>query len=171
MRHYYLFLLLFLSGITSCRKDEPSSESGKPVITGYYQRSITGGGVNGGDPEIVGNPNTRLGDGNDFASSDYYMISYPNPCMGDQLVITIKSPSESSQKKLWIVPAEWNEKAPENIPAVTKETLDRLSELNITLSSHTSAISINTSKFTNRYYRVYLEVNGKLFYDNVLIQK
>ncbi|ODS86527.1 MAG: hypothetical protein ABS46_00915 [Cytophagaceae bacterium SCN 52-12] len=91
--------------------------------------------------------------------------------MGDQLVITIKSPSESSQKKLWIVPAEWNEKAPENIPAVTKETLDRLSELNITLSSHTSAISINTSKFTNRYYRVYLEVNGKLFYDNVLIQK
>ncbi len=169
MRHYYLFLLLFLSGITSCRKDEPSSESGKPVITGYYQRSITGGGVNGGDPEIVGNPNTRLGDGNDFASPDYYLISYPNPCTGDQLRIATKSPDESSQKQLWIVPAEWSEKAPDNTPIMTNETLDKLSEFSTTFSSQ--MVAIKTSRFSNGYYRVYLEIDGKLFYDNVLIQK
>ena len=168
MKKRFIFLLIPLLLLMSCNEEEPSlrlSEMETPLINGYYCR-----GENGDYKGVVCYPNVEIGSPSEGLQSGSYFLIYPNPAE-NYLRINVKSSLTESEKKLWITRAEFEKPIP-------NEALN-LGMKNAAIGGmpifqrrfDESSFIINLSSFSDGYYRVYLKVDEKLYYDNLVIFK
>jgi hypothetical protein len=163
-----LSILILIQLLLSCTKESTElrmSDFNIPIITGYYLRNIYG--------EImgkVGSPNVKSGDKSNYGNSEYFLVFYPNPC-DEHIGVHIKSPVNSSTKKLWITPAIFDER--------TTNSSIYLNSANIVVGGYpvyqteldNNNIFLNLENIENGYYRLYLKIDDILLYDNLVIAK
>jgi hypothetical protein len=160
-KYIWVILLFFIIG---CTKEEGSfrtSEFETPKISGYYcrtDRAIL--------KDIVGVPNVIL----EKKSLPYSLIVFPNPAE-NSCMINLRPFSDGINKKIWITPAEFEKPIPENAITLGMNNI-RVGGMPVYQNEFTTeAIRINISSFEEGYYRVYLKVEGELFYDNLIVSK
>lgn len=158
-----LFILTLL--FSCCKKNDNVVVDESPILNGYFMRDF-----NAQPNGSVGTPNVYLGDSTDYIKANYFIMSYPNPAQST-IIIDVKSVSSSSINKIWITPANWNTGFTDNsTPFKNKNTL--VVGSNTKVYETTDSLKnfyINTENFQEGYYRVYLNVDGKTFYDNIAI--
>ncbi len=170
MKRFIVYILLAsLSFAQGCKKDETEQdEIDLPIVNGYFARNEAGESMG-----IIGNsnPNVKLGTQNTYLDSDYYITFFPNPAI-NYASLFLKSPDPDETKKVWIVPAIYQ---PDYEP--THDETDELDIVNINDISifHTettgNTLMLDLNTFPSNYYRLYVEVGGYLFYDNIVIDK
>lgn len=162
-------VILFLIMNLGCTKEEadirfPQFEV--PQFTGYYARDEAGHYMG-----RYGMPNVNLGDQYTWENSRYHITMFPNPAHNRSTVF-IKSPNQNQMKKLWLTRAiptlpfeptivesdNWNNFVVGGAPLLQGEFTQREAYLNI-------------SDLPNGYYRLYVEMDGLIFYDNLLIDR
>jgi len=166
------YLLLFIIGtlfIGSCTKKDTQirlSEFKPPTITGFNWKDVSGS--NHGP---IGIPNIKLGNESNELSSPYYFSFYPNPGFS-RINVYVRTPRNAEIKKIWITQAIWANEAPQELIGLNNA-------YNMTVGGSPlfhaefieNAVSIDLSRFADGYYRIYLQVNGHLLYDNLVIYK
>jgi hypothetical protein len=156
--------------IISCSKEDNElrlSDFNLPIINGYYLRDFRANYAGS-----VGIPNVQLGNSTDFNNSIYYFSFYPNPCSEGLCAIYIKTPKSNEIKKLWITPAIFNNQS-------SNCSIDLNNSSNVFIGGSpvfqteftSNNLTVDLSKISNGYYRIYLKVNGYLLYDNLVINK
>ena len=150
--------------IIGCTKEDSElrlSDFGVPTIRGYNMRDLFGDYAG-----TVGTPNIKPGDG-----ADYYFVFYPNP-VEDFCSIYIKTPASNELKKLWITPANFDNN-------ITNSSINLNNANNIVIGGSpvfqteftNNKLTLNLSQVSDGYYRIYLEVDNYLLYDNLVIYK
>jgi len=166
---HLLLLLLITILLPGCTKeaDIRLSEFTTPVITGYYVRNDIGM-----DLKTIGIPNVRLGDNsNDYHTSTYFFTFFPNPCT-DSCLTFVKAPQDNSTRKVWITQANWLEE--KNEPVTDPVGMDNMTVGGYPLIQKeftSDRTMIDLSSLGEGYYRIYLEVDGNLLYDNLIKYK
>ncbi len=137
-----------------------------PVNTGYYAYDS-----NGNFLRVVGIPNIKNG----TAPYDREFVMFPNPLRSstfqheDSVSCRIFLPVGMS-KKVWVLPANYSEHSSStlnqnggsfqvvsNTPVFQIETNDQRVDIILPVDQHTD-------------YRVYVELDGELYYDNIAIR-
>ncbi|MEN8138628.1 MAG: hypothetical protein ABFR62_09350 [Bacteroidota bacterium] len=149
-------LLLFAVLFSSCGKQSESTA----VITGYYLRDASGNAMG-----MVEEPNVKLNNGINDPEYKISIGSYPNPFRHICNIYT-NNPSPEVLKKIVVTKAEFNKRASvsTNMPATAD---DIVGEVLIEQEFTNSYYSLDFSDLETGYYRVYVEINGELFYDNL----
>jgi hypothetical protein len=159
----YLFITVGTLLIIACSKESSDFQLSNfeiPVITGFQVRDHTGSTV-----QIIGNPNIKLKN----ESNRYSFISYPNP-IKSYCYISIKSPADT-YKKVWLVRADYMLNNEPVIETLGMKTLyvGGVPLFKGVIGPQSEAIILDLSSFKNGYYRIYLETDGILLYDNLVI--
>lgn len=134
-----------------------------PEITGYYLRDH-----NGVDMGTVGTPNVKLGSGPNLVESDYFFMAYPNPAY-HHVALYSKSPSGNSVRRIWLVEAVTDYPDP--------GLADSFNGINMVVGgtpliqtvTTTENAFLNVESLEPGYYRIYLETDGMLFFDNLVV--
>ena len=168
-KNYLLFFILGFIIISSCTKKDTEirlSEFETPTITGVNLR-----GFDGSDYGTIGVPNIKQGNESNDYHSAYYFTFYPNPS-AERIFVYIKTPTEGELKKLWIVQANWDNQVSGDWMGLNNATNITVGGSPLVHDEFTpGGIAIELSHFAEGYYRIYLEVNGHLLYDNLIINK
>jgi len=162
-------VILSLMIFPGCTKEEadirfPQFEI--PQFKGYYARDEAGNYMG-----RVAMPNVNLGDQDTWENSRYHIILFPNPAH-NRTTVYIKSPNQYDEKKLWLTQAiptlpfeptivesdTWNNFVAGGVPLLQGKFTQREAYLDI-------------SALPDGYYRLYVEVDGLIFYDNLLIDR
>jgi len=160
------FLALIPLVFTFCAKEEPVTRLPGleiPEITGYYLRD-----QNGYTMGTIGNPNVQPGNGPSLAESDHYFMIYPNPAT-HYLYLYSKSTAANSVRRIWMVAAATGSSAPGYSEAFNSINLVAGGTPLISHTSTSDNIVLDISSLEPGYYRVYLENDGLLFYDNLVV--
>lgn len=164
-RFFIVFLMVpVLAGCTKEEADYRLSGFDIPVVTGFIFRDIEG------TPQgNYGEPNVYLHEGEDYLSSDYRLTVFPNPAY-NMINVDIISPHPDTQKKLWITPAVF---ASPNAGISSDIGMSNmiLGGTPIIQYENSRQFAIDLSSFAEGYYRVYVEADGLIFYDNLVISK
>lgn len=166
---HYTVAILFLIMFSGCTKEDaeirfPQFEV--PQFKGYYAHNEAGNYMG-----RYGMPNVNLGDQDTWENSRYHILMFPNPAHNRSTVF-IKSPVQNQEKKLWLTRAiptlpfeptivesdTWNNFVAGGAPLLQGEFTQREAYLDI-------------SALPDGYYRLYVEMDGLIFYDNLLIDR
>lgn len=160
-----LILLIFTSGCTKEKADYRLSEFDIPVVTGYYLRDDIGFPMG-----KIGTPNVRLSNESDDFTSDYYLMLYPNPC-DKSCVLYIKSPSDQSIKKVWVVQASYFDQMPGSENELNMISLIAGGAPLLQAETTSRNLWLDLTSFKTGYYRVYVKIDDQILYDNLVINK
>lgn len=146
----------------SCNKEEEGISIycfDVPEMGGYIARDYNGSTIG-----IYGNPIIKTGN-----SSGNQLFLYPIPVGGFHNSFSIMTQSENSEKRLWITRAKLNNRiSPSSVNG---------GMININVTGNYLYDTVFTSRYLHLnknilpegYYRVYLEINNEVFYDNLVI--
>lgn len=153
----------------SCSKEEPEirlSQFETPVVTGFELRDEFGN-LN----KVIGNPNIKLGNESNDHTSEYYFITFPNPSI-NSCRVNIKTPNPHSIKRVWIVEAKYFGNSSSSTTHLGASSLIDVggSPLIQSEGPYNGLISIDLSSLKEGYYRIYLEVDHLILYDNLIIE-
>ena len=168
-------IIFALCLLFSCsKKDDLAVPSLQTVtISGYQVRDELGNIA--GD---VGFPDIRIGNVTNYYSTenDFFFISFPNPSTSHVLV-SVQSKSHAIAK-LWMVKASLSTSAQTeqsvqmlgaNQFVSGGNTVFEIDSLPV-FSSH-SLFSLNYENVPNGYYRLYLQMDNILLWDNIVVSK
>ena len=151
---YCLLFLLFISCNSDTDENPFAGKTNLSLVTGLDLRSTIG------QPALrLGNPNTH---------NPGLFTAYPNPPIG---TLFISSGSEISN--VWIVSGQANKSFrdtdfEEILHSGLYDTADIISSAELSLENpHASQVSLNLEALENGYYRVFAEINGVLYWDNI----
>jgi len=162
MKNIFFLLLTSVMFLSTCKKDDSDISNycfDVPEIGGYIQRDANGSTIG-----IVGKPIHYPGE-----YPGAWMMVCPNPLFSYMNSFVVYCSDNTNEKKLWITRAKFK---------------NQLSPTGVTLGMNTAWLSggkifekkfverdihIDKSLFTEGYYRVYLEIDGQVYYDNLVI--
>lgn len=163
MKTYIFTIASILVLITSCTKNNEKNkelEDKTAVITGYFFRDDTGNPIG-----YSGNPNTKLTQSDNPHWSDIRIECYPNPC-NIGFWVSANNLDDDISKRIVITEATFNTNA-----TPTEESIESLDDLGVEKLLDSVTIDknyfIDISSFDDGYYRVYIEIEGEIFYDNL----
>jgi hypothetical protein len=163
-----LVVLIILVFAYSCTKDIADirmPDFAVPIVNGYYARDQNGNLI-----MPVGDPNVRLFSGSDAVSSAYSFGCYPNPS-ANYCFIYINAPAGQTLKKLWITQAIVGDRFDSGSENIYSPNL-AVGGAPIFQAEFTSDhLTVDVSKLSDGYYRIYLKVDDFLLYDNLLVYK
>lgn len=148
-------LLLLLSILAlSCTSDDETSNSDMKLVTGVTFRQ------NPDDtPFQLGNPNTLI---------NGKFVMYPNPAINTAFIAATENVSD-----VWIVPAN-AKKSYQNTDFGSILNNSLYSEQSIIQNSDyslngqaASGISLDVSSLDEGYYRVFVKIDGQIYWDNL----
>ena len=154
-------LIIILFSIISCSSDneDNNTKSGTDI------KLVTGINIRNSEfsqPIQLGNPN--------ILTNNQFII-YPNPTLG---LLRLKSNSDISD--VWIIPAKAN-KSYQKTDFTAILTSEMYNETLITSNAEmeitdltTTNLTINLNELNYGYYRVFVKINGKIYWDNIYFQ-
>jgi hypothetical protein len=164
-----LIILASLSIAPGCNKEQADlrmPEFEVPVITGYLVRDEAA--QHQGN---IGQPNVNLGHPSGNWDSEYFITFFPNPAI-NRGTIYMKSPNEYDVKKVWLTQAVF--RPPYSIPGISTDGMNNfiaggapLLQVEVTERN----LMLDLTDIPTGYYRLYVSVNGHVFYDNIVIDK
>lgn len=164
----FLIILMIASGCSKEENDFRYPELGVPVIHGFWLRDevgITMGSLG------YSTPNVKLGDQSDDFSSPFFFYFYPNP-IHNFLSIYSKIPSGDLPRKFWITHALFRPPGFTAIPQMDGMGNMVAGGFPLVYGEFTgNHMFLNLSELPDGYYRVYLKVQGQIFYDNLVIDR
>ena len=161
--------LLFMGIILitlSCSKEESDirlSEFDAPIITGFEERDEQSNVI-----RAIGNPNVKLGNESNDYTSDYFFTSYPNPSR-NSFQVSIKTPNPNSTQRVWIVQAQYYENGTSTANIGGTTLLDVGGDPLIQYEGILNNLELDVSGLSEGYYRIYLQVDDLILYDNLVI--
>lgn len=151
-----LAILILISCSNDDENNNSSAETDIELVAGVYLRSSEFSTV-----IQLGNPNVF---------TDNQFIAYPNPPIGS---IILSAPVDMSD--IWVVPAN-AEKTYQETDFNSILNSDLYDEAQIKLNSEIelldlnfTTISLNLENLTSGYYKVFVKINGKLYWDNIYV--
>jgi len=161
-----LFVSLLLITL-SCSKEDSGmrlSEFETPVVTGFELRDIQGI-VRG----YIGTPNVKLGNESNHFDSEYYFVTYPNPCR-ESCVVYGQTPDSNETKYVWIVQAQYIDNSTNSTTNIVNAVLLGSGGAPLIQSEFSSNnILLDLSGLSPGYYRIYLKVADVILYDNLIV--
>lgn len=145
----------------SCSKEESTLEGGffeKPLVKGYFERSTEGYPVG-----QVGLPNVQL------EKNGYQLLMYPNPAV-HIVAIQIDKQSKKQLAKAFIVPAATKLT---DLPYYTfsNSTYIQTSRPVAEVESRGGTLHLDVQHLEKGFYRLYVNIDGTLLWDNLLISE
>jgi len=166
MNNLKILIISILLLTLGCSKDDSDvslSEFEIPIITGYELRTIQGQKISN-----YGIPNIKLGNESNNYDSEYFFISYPNPCK-NRCSVYIKSPDTNTTKYVWIVQAQYRDYN-SNISTELGSNIMHVGGVPLIETETTyENISFDVSSLSEGYYRIYLKIDDLILYDNLVI--
>lgn len=168
-RNSLLILLVILVLSSGCSKEEAElrmPEFEVPVVTGFRMRDEAGIFMGS-----IGIPNVKLGHPTGDWNSEYFITFFPNPAM-NQGTVYMKSPGEYDVKKVWLTRAVF--RPPFDTPGIATDGMNNFIAGGAPLlqgETTNQNLLLNLTHLPSGYYRLYISVNGHLFYDNIVIDK
>lgn len=160
----YLLIILILLG---CQKGEDNTPSGLsvPEIAGINYRDNFGAYLG-----TIGTPNVRLS-----SKSNSQIVTYPIPCSNSfSLNINLLGQPDGSEK-IWLVKAKWaggvNSFSPQNKTFFEAGNIPVFIIDDLNLKLGTNEIQINTANLEAGFYKIYIQIENELLFDNLLIEK
>ena len=148
----FISLILLLS---SCSKDKDEPKSYDNIITGFIFRNDVGYAIG-----QIGNPNIKITNGETIQ-----VVSYPNPSRAI-INIYISNIETDTPIKIAITKGLFKEDADVDIinyTSLSEITSDIIFEDIIDNKN----FSIDLSSFDDGYYRIFVEINNDVYYDNI----
>lgn len=173
-----MIIWLFIALSFSCTKDEadlrlPNHET--PKINGYYVRNRFSEFV-----RTIGDPIIKNGiDSNnniiEYITANYnksirYFMIYPNPCRF-YLNLYTRNFDSNSVKKVWITRAQYGVEIPNSYISIGMINKKIGGAPIYQKKFYSDDMTIETKSFSNEYYRIYLEIDSIILYDNLVIYK
>jgi hypothetical protein len=163
-RIVYLLIIITLWG---CKKSNDNASPGLsvPEITGINYRDNYGSYLGS-----IGIPNVRL-----FSSSKSQIITFPIPCENSFKIGLFLNIEPNGSERIWLVKAKWA--GGENNISMQNKTLFEVGNIpvfldsNLKLKKGTNEIEINTERFEDGLYKVYIQIENELLFDNLLIKR
>ncbi|MCK5907072.1 MAG: hypothetical protein KAG37_05740 [Flavobacteriales bacterium] len=149
-------ILLF----SSCSKNNDEPKSYDNIITGLILRNNMGEAMG-----HIGSPNIKVSNVESQLVTNLRIVSYPNPCK-ENLNINITGEENNTPIKIAITKGIFNENATvEEIKytSLSEITSDVIFEDIIANKNY----YVDFSSFEDGYYRVYIEIEGTVYYDNI----
>ncbi len=168
-RNSLLILLVIVAFAISCSKEEADlrmPEFEVPVVTGFHMRDEAAQPMGS-----IGIPNVKLGHPSGNWDSEYFITFFPNPAI-NRGTVYMKSPDEYDVKKVWLTRAVF--KPPFSIPDIDTDGMNNFIAGGTPLIQAETTddhLFLNLTDLSSGYYRLYVSVNGHLFYDNIVIDK
>ena len=162
----YLCLLILIITSNSCTKevaDTRLSDFTEPVITGYYQTN-----ENGEEMGAVGIPNVKRFNGADRNHSTHLMVIFPNPAYYS-FNIRMETPVPSTTKKIWITRANIVDMPDNSGIDLAMTTMVVGGSPVFQTETNSDHITINVEDVEDGYYRVYVEADDIILYENLVI--
>ncbi len=154
MKNLFYVCLVLLA--ISCSSDSATDQTAIDLVTGVTFRQTPDD-----LPQTFGNPNVRVND---------QFVLYPNPTTQYLQVV-----SQSPISDVWIIPAH-AQKIYQSVDFSTVLHSDTYSEAtvanhaSITLNAQTSTeVVVNLESLTEGYYRIFVKINGALYWDNMYL--
>jgi len=139
-----------------------------PVNTGYYAFDQNGSYI-----RQVGNPNVKNGT---FPYQTQFRI-FPNPTaysFSDVYTglwyVSFNSEFEGKEKKIWVMKARYQEIPDEGTIENGRYYLKVGAEVVYETTTMEQILNINLSNPSSRDYRLYVEIDGKQYHDNLAIR-
>lgn len=168
-RNLLLILLVLVVFSLGCSKEEAElrlPEFEVPVVTGFHMRDEAGIFMGS-----IGLPNVKLGHPSGNWDAEYFINFFPNPAI-NRGNIYMKSPNEYDVRKVWLTRAVF--KPPYDAPGIATDGMNNFIASGFPLIQAETTedhLSLNLTDLPSGYYRLYVSVNGLLFYDNIVIDK
>ncbi|TVQ06952.1 MAG: hypothetical protein EA361_18965 [Bacteroidetes bacterium] len=168
-RNSLLILLVLVVFSLGCSKEEAElrlPEFEVPVVTGYHMRDEAAQPMG-----AIGLPNVKLGHPSGDWNCDYFISFFPNPAINFGS-IHMKSPNANHIKKVWITRAVF--RPPYATPVIATDGMNNFIAGGFPLiqaETTDDRLFLNLTELPSGYYRLYVSVNGHLFYDNIVIDK
>lgn len=151
--------ILILMMVLSCNSDEtetPTDKTALSLVTGVNFRET-------GDPNEIPR---QLGNPNILVNNKFFL--YPNPAKETSYIS-----AQENVTDVWIVPAnpekihqEVNFSSILNTNLYTEQTI--ISSSNLSLNGQSAkTIGINIRKLPKGYYKVFVKINGIIYWDNL----
>ena len=172
-------LIIFL--FTSCEKEQQDQQAtfSTPQLTGFVCRNEAAVVY-----YTIGNPNIKLyeaaGTNQDVK---YSMLFYPNPNLysdfnqeqfQSQIYFSVSINAPATQLHFWIESGNYLESS-QNYSTYMGANYylpnEHIIDLNLNAYSGKNVFVLDVSKVQPGYYRAYIEVNGVLLWDNLIINK
>ncbi|GGZ76179.1 hypothetical protein [Algibacter mikhailovii] len=156
-------LIITLISIVSCSSDNESSNS--KIRTDFDIDIVSGINIRNSDlatPTQLGNPNIF---------TDERFIVYPNPTLG---MLALKSNFDISDIYIISAQATKSYQQTDFTSILTSESYNESviasnAEIKITDLTATN-LNINLNELSHGYYKVFVKINGKLYWDNIYFQ-
>ena len=158
-----LIWCLFL--LVSCEKDAAeypviSSMKEPPVITGIAMKDEKGGAIG-----WIGSPNVNTG----TSPRGFKILAYPNPCKNN-LNLAI-SALTSGSARVWMAGAKFEGAASNLSIQFLYDSNTTIDIRYVSLKSGLNNIAIDISARPEGYYRLYVEMEGTTYWDNIWVDK
>jgi hypothetical protein len=165
-----LLLSLIILAAFSCTKENNElrlSDFNTPVVKGYYLRDDFGFFKG-----VVGIPNIKQGNGDDYENSQYYFTFFPNPAE-DFCSIDLKAPTYGEVIKLWITPAYMHNSESNSLTGLSNTYLITIGGSPVYQNEFNSVsfIGLDLSHIPAGYYRINLKIKDYFLYDNLVVYK
>jgi hypothetical protein len=153
-----LFILILIMAL-SCNNDETETQTDKTalsLVTGVNFRET-------GDPNEIPR---QLGNPNILVNNKLFL--YPNPAIENVYIS-----AQENVTDVWLVPAnpekihqELNFNSILNTKLYSEQSI--ISSSNLSLNGQSSkSIGINIGKLPTGYYKVFVKINGEIYWDNL----
>ena len=163
-RIVYLLIIITLLG---CEKSNDNDHPGLsvPEITGINYRDNYGSYLGS-----IGLPNVRL-----FSSSHSQIITFPIPCENSFRIGLFLNIEPNGSERIWLVKAKWA--GGENNISMQNKTLFEVGNIPVFIASElklkkgSNEIAINTSNFEDGLYKIYIQIENELLFENLIIKR
>lgn len=149
-------LLLLLS----CSKEDSDEMEGglfrQPVITGYQLRSTDGSPVG-----EVGRPNVQL------EKNGIFLVTFPNPAVHG-LALRLMKRSSNQRVKIFLLPAV-TDIADSPHYTFSNSTFVQTASPLVEIETTKDYIHLDVRNLANGFYRLYINIDGTLLWDNILL--
>lgn len=162
-----LFFALLITVGHGCSKtdDQPIrlSEMETPALTGFVVRDVTGNPIG-----TIGSPNISTRIEGTSGNAEYSIIAYPNPCK-NMLALMIQSPNPNAAKKIWLVKGKPDAALANSGIDLGMNTAIVGGQPLFQATTVATNLTLDVSSFPGGYYRLYVKVEDRLLYENLII--
>lgn len=162
-----LFFALFLTLLLGCSKSDDNtirlSDMETPALTGFSIRDVTGNPIG-----TIGSPNINTRIEGTSGNAEYSIIAYPNPCKS-MLALMIQSPNPNAAKKVWIVKGKVDAALANSGIDLGMNTAIVGGQPLLQATTVATDLILDVSSLPNGYYRLYVKVEDRLLYENLII--
>ena len=157
--------LILLGGCSKTDEDIPRlSDINTPILTGFTLRDDLGVKM-----RVVGVPNVVNSIySNDIKNPDYEITFFPNPAFQFGY-LDIKTPQSNTLKKVWIVKGKTDDTSPN--ASIDMGMQNGIIGGQPLLHIQTRDNVLEFQDLPDGYYRIYVKVDSKLLYENIIIKK